>query len=158
MNHHRHRLGRPRDDAHRAGIGDADHVGVGVAHKRAIVGLLAVAVLSSTLLGSRISPEARNRSRGRILPRAMPVMSGMTHSTSWMRCCVRNSARDGVMEAPLTGCQNHTDIFICDHKYVENDIYVGNLEDCDLMFDRAAGRCAREKRYLPMIQKAYPED
>jgi hypothetical protein len=62
------------------------------------------------------------------------------------------------MEAPLTGCQNHTDICKCDHKYDESRIYIGNFNGGDRMFDRAACRASMEKRYLAMIYKAYPED
>ncbi|MNY60372.1 hypothetical protein D3C86_1969130 [compost metagenome] len=72
--------------------------------KAALSGCWPLTVLSSTLLGRRMWPELRNRSLGRILPRAMPVMSGMTHSTSWMRCWDRKSwmlGLDGRIEVTI---------------------------------------------------------
>ena len=51
VNHHRHRLGRPGHQPHGGRIGQADHVGVGLAHIGAVVGLLAVHRIEQHTLG-----------------------------------------------------------------------------------------------------------
>jgi hypothetical protein len=48
---HRHRLGGPGHQAHRGGVGHADHVRVGVADEGAVVRLLAVDRVEQHALG-----------------------------------------------------------------------------------------------------------
>jgi len=57
------------------------------------------------------------------LPRAMPVMSGMTHSTSWMRCWVKKASMALGVDMGVAG-SGDGQILVCGHQFVITKIYM----------------------------------